>query len=285
MPNPASIFSFMDYREYVKCVFEHMKATKPQFSYRYFARLAGFGGQSYLRMIMDGERNLSFTGVGKFAKAFKLDKKETAYFESLVSYNQAKSEEQKEFHHDKLVALRPRGKTHGMSPEQFECFTHSHFVAIREMAALPEFREDPEWIAAHLNPRIAAAEARHALAILEKLGLLTRDADGKLKHSETTLETPVDTASPEILNYHRKILAEAKDVFFNANEGEFDVSSLAIPLQKKAFPRVMELIQKCLSDIAHVVNESGADFHEVYRVNFQMYPATTVKAKAKAKKP
>lgn len=102
----VDIYAFMDYRLYLKKVYDYLKNHKTHFSYRYFAKLAGFGGQSYLRMVMDGERGLTPESITKFIRVFKLNQKESAYFESLVFYNQARSEEERDRYHAQLMSLR-----------------------------------------------------------------------------------------------------------------------------------------------------------------------------------
>ena len=100
------IFAFSDYREYLKAYYAEQKSKKPQFSYRFFARLAGLGSASYLRMVIDGERNISPVTINKFARAIKLSKEERIYFETLVLYTQTKSDSEKEYYFDLMSDLK-----------------------------------------------------------------------------------------------------------------------------------------------------------------------------------
>lgn len=270
----TDLFSFRDYREYLKALYAEMKASHPFFSYRYFARIAGLGGKSYLKMVIDGSRNLTPKTVSKFIKGFKLNKKETRYFETLVLYGQSKSEEEKTRYFEELSALTPSTSITGLSKDVYEYFTDNLFVIIREMAALPNFCEDPQWIAKKLRRKVKPGDIQHAIEVLLKLKLLSRNSEGKLKHSGRTLKSPMDDDSPEILACHRRILSETKDLVFKSPKGEWDVCSMVIPIQKKNLPLIMDLFRDYLQKIIDHVNKGDRNFQEVYQISMQMMPVT-----------
>ena len=59
-----------------------------------------------------------------------------------------------------------------------------------QLALLPGFREDPEWIVEQLRPRVSAADVKRALRHLETLGLLVRNDGGGLIAADRKLTTP-----------------------------------------------------------------------------------------------
>ena len=67
---------FVDYRAYLREMFDYLKVTRPQFSYRYFSRIAGFTSPNFLKLVADGERNLTPPSIPKFAKGLWLDEHE-----------------------------------------------------------------------------------------------------------------------------------------------------------------------------------------------------------------
>jgi uncharacterized protein (TIGR02147 family) len=275
MPS-INLFEYNDYRAYLRAKYDEEKARKKSFSLRNFARVAGFGSSGYLIMVMNGQRNLTPKSVTAFNLAFKHSKKESAYFEHLVLYNQCddRDSERKDRYLEQLLTFRPRHPIGSMTRDQFECFNRSYFVTIREMAALPGFREDVDWIKANLRQRVMSSEVKRALQILERLKLLERGPDGKLRHSNLTLETPLHAESLEILNYHRQTLAEAKYAILSAPYDEHDLASMTIPIPKECLPKVMELMQKCREEILDQIKKSTHDYHEVYQINMQVFPLT-----------
>lgn len=270
-----SIFSFVNYREFLKAYFEEIRKTDNFFSYRYLERMSGLS-RSYFKLLIDGKRNVSPVALSKLAKAFKLTKKEVAYFETLVLYNQAENDEEKDRHFERLMSLRPPLPIKGMTSDQYECFTKTYFTEIREMSIIPGFQENPQWICEHLRRPLKPKEAKHALEVLERLGLLVRDANGVLKHSETTLETPLHAESLDIFNYHRQLLNEGKEAIMEAPFDEWDVGTITIPMPKELVPQVMEMLKKCREEIADLINRGSKNYHEVFQVNMQLFSVSKI---------
>ncbi len=70
---PSNIYNFSDYRDFLKDRYRQLKEADPVFSFRHFSKQAGFGSPNYLKLVMDGKRNLSAEAVFKFAKGLRLD--------------------------------------------------------------------------------------------------------------------------------------------------------------------------------------------------------------------
>src|SRR5512133_3155273 len=98
----------MDYREFLLHTFEEKKSKHDFYSYRLFSQKAGFKSPNFLKLVIDGERNLTKESIFKTCKAFSLNKKESDYFENLVFLNQSKSLEEKNSYLVKIVKYRSR---------------------------------------------------------------------------------------------------------------------------------------------------------------------------------
>ena len=75
----SNIYNFTDYREFLKDRYRQLKINDPLFSFRHFSKSAGFGSPNYLKLVMDGKRNLSAEAIAKFAKGLRLDNHESEY--------------------------------------------------------------------------------------------------------------------------------------------------------------------------------------------------------------
>lgn len=270
------LFSTMDYRAYLKDYYAAQKGNNPHFSFRFFARLAGFTSPGYLKMVMDGERNLSPASIGKCVKALKLSMKEASYFEALVLFNQASGDEERDHYFERLSALRPTTRLTGLQKDQLGYFTQKHYVVIREMIALPDFEEDPAWIAKRMNPPIKPKEAEEALQALERLGLIKRDPTGKLVQVDTSLRTDPEVNSIHVFHFHRGMLNDAKEAMLTVPAAGRDITALTIPIPKASLPTIKKRIQEFRESIVHYVNEGDQNFDEVYQLNIQLFPVTRI---------
>jgi len=82
------VFEYTDYRRYLHDFYHYKKRTNPYYSYRLFSMKAGFKAPNLLKLVMDGQRNLTRESVDKFVHALRLTNGEAAYFTSLVLHNQ-----------------------------------------------------------------------------------------------------------------------------------------------------------------------------------------------------
>jgi len=109
MEKPA-LSAYTNYREYLKDVFEYRrKKTEGQlrpYSYSDFSAAADIRSPNYLKLIIQGERNLSLDMCKKFGRALKFDKAEQAEFEALVFYGQEKDSLGRNQHLKQLSEIR-----------------------------------------------------------------------------------------------------------------------------------------------------------------------------------
>ena len=160
------MFEYMDYRELLRDVYDHMKRHSKKFSYRYFAQRADVGSPSYLKLVMDGQRNLSADMARSFARALEFNKQESKFFVNLVLMNQAKTTEDRAYYYEEITQIPKYRQTHKLERIHYDYYSRWYCVPIRELVAHQDFREDPAWIAKQLRPAITEKQAAEALELL-----------------------------------------------------------------------------------------------------------------------
>lgn len=269
------IYQYTDYRKYLQDAYQELKAKKKSFSFRSFSLVAGCGSPSYLKMVIDGKRNLSLKSLVGFNKALGHAKKEARYFEALVFFNQARGDEERKEFLDRLNALRPKPELSGIEKYQQEYLTRSHFAVIREMIALPDFKEDYEWIAHHLRPAIKPKEAEYAIELLTKLKMIKRDPKGKLVQTEASIGTPPEVHDLDVSQYHHEMLTLAWDSFLKEPQEYRDITAVTVPIPLKMLPVIKRMLYETMRGIIDKINKGPTDYYEVYQINFQCFPMTT----------
>lgn len=276
MKDNGSIFGHLDYRLFLKDFYESEKKRTSRFSYRYFAKQAGLKTSSFLKMVIDGKRGLTTATIASFGRVLKLSKKEQDFFEALVFYNQARTQNEREHYYDRLVSLRPQKKMSRLKEDQYEYYSKPYMVAIREMTALPDFDPDPAWIAKNLVPPIRPSEARHALDVLLRLKLIQKKG-GKIVQSESAVATESEVDSMAIFNYHRCMLDSAGAALMKVDEKMRDITSLTIPIPLTKIPKLKKEIEAFREHLAAMIDDGDANYHEVYQFNIQLFPVTNTK--------
>jgi uncharacterized protein (TIGR02147 family) len=282
MEGPRSkpkIFEYANYREYLRCYYEYMKGeSAASFSFRRFSREAGFSSPSVLKLVIDGKRNLSEESVQRFARAIGLNQSETEFFRNLVMLNQASDMEDKRFYAQQLLKSRNYRKLNPLKSVQFDYFSKWFYVAVRELVATEDFREDPEWIAQALNPPITRAEAADALEVLQKLGVITRNEQGQLEQTNRALGSGDDVDSTSLVGFHRQMIEKGSEALERFKGDEREVSSLSFGADEETAAQIKELVKRFKKELSAIVlNTTSAS--AVYQLNLQFFPISQKKSK------
>src|SRR5688572_9924380 len=86
-----NVYTYSDYRTYLADHYRYAKAAEYGFSFRAFSQRAGIRSTNYLKLVMDGERNLSPGMAARFARGCGLSGDRAEFFCELVNYCQAES--------------------------------------------------------------------------------------------------------------------------------------------------------------------------------------------------
>jgi uncharacterized protein (TIGR02147 family) len=270
--------TFHDFRAYLRAMIEYLKATKPQFSYRYFSRIAGFSSPNFLKLVAEGKRNLSPQSIAKFARGLGLDQREQETFETLVLLGQAETDAERNRYYARLRRRASSSAAARLEDAQYKVYSLWYALPIREMLLLPDFQEDPTWIGRRLRPQVRPTEVRTALQLLEQVGLIVRDESGKLKPQSTKISTGPRVRSLAVRNYHRAMLEVATSTLDGVPVEDRDITSLTFTLTRAQYEEVRARIERFRRELLDVVEDARqpgdeAD-REVYQVGFQLFPLT-----------
>lgn len=100
-----SIFKYRDYREFIRDFYTSRKAKDPKFSFRKMAILLSLPSHGHIIFLIDGARNAGTKSFAKMIRGFGFSGKEIPYFENLVMFNQATSNQEKMFYKGRLTEL------------------------------------------------------------------------------------------------------------------------------------------------------------------------------------
>lgn len=268
-----NIYEYDNYRSYLKDLYQSLKEQKSQFSFRYFSRMAGFRSPNFLKLVMEGKRNLTAPSIDKFAYALKLNKEETNFFRNLVLLNQASTVEEKKFYVEQLIRTRLYRKVYPLKQAQYDYYTNWYYIPIRELVGVEGFKEDPNWIAHQLTPPITATDAEKALKKLEQLGLIKRDEEGKLIQAEKLVSTGDEVASASVSQWHKEMIQKGAEAIDRFPALERDISSVTLGLSERSAGQVKELIQRFRKELL-TISKQDQKTKGVYQVNFQLFPLT-----------
>ena len=267
----VDVFRYFDYRAFLRDAYRNLKERQPGFSYRWFARRAGMTSPNFLKLVIDGKRNLTAGSAERFATALELTSSETAFFRELVGFGQARSAAEKNRHFERIGAYHQHRAVCALQRHQFEYLSCWWYPAIRELIACDGFVEDECWIADRLVPPITPVQARQALALLLELGVVERDPDGRLRQREPMLSTGAEVRSLAVGNFHRQMMERAAAAIELCERAERDISGVTVALSAESFQRVKQMIVALRAELLALSAGDGRPTR-VVQVNFQLFP-------------
>jgi uncharacterized protein (TIGR02147 family) len=265
-----NIFEYGNYRDYLKDMYQLLKKEKASFSFRYFSKTAGFLSPNFLKLVMEGQRNLSAQSIEKFSIARKFNKKEADFFRNLVYLNQSTTLEEKKFYADLLLKSRQFKKAHPLKKAQYEYYTNWFTIPVRELVATKNFKEDPEWIAKQLIPPIKASEAKKALQDLLDLKLIERNQEGKLVQTNVIITTGDEVDSTSVKAFHKEMIQKASESLDRYHYKKRDITCVTLGISQNNVDKLKEITSRFRKEILELAKEENTE--RVYQVNFQVFP-------------
>ena len=267
-------FHYDDYRVFLTELIGYLRKTTRGFSFRKFSRKAGYQSPNFLKLVVEGQRNISEESIGRFAKAFDLNASEERDFGHLVRFNQSKTDVERNKNYRMLKRNRP-GPGAELQADQYDIYSKWYTLPIRELSTIPGFQEDPNWIADQFIDPITPHEAKRALELLQKVGLLVRNTSGILKAATAKLRTSKQVPLA-VRNFHRAMLDHAKRSLDGLSTDTRHVSSLTQALTRQQYEEVCERIDTFREELLQIMEDvpKESDDASVYFVGFEVVPLT-----------
>lgn len=268
-----SVFDYLDFRLYLKDMFSYRKTTKKGYSYRVFSAKAGFASPNFLKLVIEGKRNLTSESIARMALGFSIKKQERVYFENLVFMNQASTHELKDYYYKKLISTRTDGGIRKLDKTTYNYFSEWYYPAVRELVEIFAPGASAKDIAHALNPPVSVAKAEKALSDLSELGLIHKDETGGWKQTDRVVSTGPEVESMLVANFHKKMMTLAAESIDRSPASTRDISGLTLSVPRD---RILELKKRIAAFRKELLTEfaSDPDGNTVAQLNIQMFPLT-----------
>ena len=250
-----SITEYQDYRAYIADYYAYKKRTSA-FTWREFAKLAGFGSPVYLKQVSEGKFNLSESAVERVAEAMCLVGYEVDYFRAMVAYGHAGSSSEKHRFFAQMVAIAEENKVEVVGAKSFKFFDSYRNVLLRELApAMPGVR--PMDMAKVCRPELSAAEVSDALKFLVKNGFLTKDKNGNYRQCTKSVKMDDSTAKSLAATELQRQMGELALSAMDYPKTERDMTGLTLGMSEKCYAEVVRELAECRRRIVALVQSKN----------------------------
>ena len=265
------VMEYQNFRIYMRDFYTERK-SRSGFTWRDFAKAAGYSSPVFLKLVCDGKSNLSEVGVERVASAMDLVGIDLRYFRLLVAFNQEKDSTKKKSIFKEMRTLAKENSMEMVGEDQFDYYDSWVNPVVREMA--PQMNNaTPAQIADRLAFETKTEEVKKALALLQKVGLLKKGQDGFEQAAKSITTGNLEVASLSVREMHRQMGELAVRALDEIPVKDRDISGLTLGISENAFYRISKEIADFRRRVTSIVlNDSGES--RVFRLNVQLFPLT-----------
>jgi uncharacterized protein (TIGR02147 family) len=267
-----SIFEYTDYRKFLLDFYKNKKSLNRNFSHRYIGLHVGFKSGGHFAQILSGKANISISYIERLSDFLGLNKNEAQYFLNVVLYNQAKNHDDKKRYFKKMISFKDSA-VHTVDAEHFEFYDKWYYTAIREILSFYPFKQNYDRLANMLMPTITIAQARHAIDLLNRLGLIVYDASGNYIPSSSLISTGYEAQSLCINNFVVHSLDLAKSAIDRFDRHERNLSWVSLSLSQESYATVIEELRDFRRRMMNIaIHDENPD--RAYLINIQVFPCS-----------
>jgi uncharacterized protein (TIGR02147 family) len=277
-----SIFAYSDYRSYMRDAFAEKKASS-RFSWREFAKRAGYSSPIFLKLVAEEKSSLSPEGVERVGLALGLTDKEQEFFRLLVMFTHEKDNGNKQKLFNEMRHIAALCKSHILEANLYDYYKEWYHSVIRELA--PNVSSEAE-ISRLLTPKVPMPQVKASIALLLKLGLLEKDLKGKYHQTNKHITTGENINSMAIRKHHENMGTLAIKALESVPKDERDISGITMGLSKEGFEAVKTEIANFRRRIKEIAAQTECEREKefVYRINLQLFPLSKTARKTKEAK-
>ena len=265
----VDVLEDLEYRDFLKDWFAESKKDNPFTSYRYLSQKTGVDPAWLVRVFQKGG-HLNEDSLPVFIRLCKLDDRRAEYFKTLYRFNKTKAKQALSELYYKLMELREM-ETRVLTEPELAYFGSWSCAALRALIGITKDTSDIPELASHLNPPISHDEARSALEILKKLGLVAPDGNGGWNITDQILSTGGEVKSRAVRDFHRHTIELAQESIDRHKPEERDISSVVFTAAEDDLPEIKHRIEEFRRGLLQFARKSErAD--RVYAMNIAMFP-------------
>ena len=244
------MIEYIDYRKVIQDFYDEKKRASA-FSWRDFAKSAGFSSAVFLKYVCEGKKNLSKAAASSVASAMGLSEFDAAYFNTMVAYGSAKNESDEVKAYEELCSMANQRKVRTLGANEYDYFRSWKNSVIRELApAMPGAK--PFEMAKACKPLISANDVDSTLNFLERSGLLVKDGNDVYHQTDKTISIgAVDVIPAAARNLQRQMGELALDAV-SLPPSERSMSGITMGITRQGYERIVKALTEFRKQVLNI---------------------------------
>ena len=294
-PAAPALGLYTDFRQFLKDVYEYRRQTESTglraYSYSAFSAAADIKSPNYLKLIIEGRRNLSDDMIVRFARALRIAKHENEEFRALVRYGQATEPIERNQFLKELADIRARRAfaTGEISPQAWEkvpswmgwvlyAMTDQKGVSFDadELYRLMRAKTSPEDVRLEMKRLMANGDLKQVVAGEALEGAAVSESVKSVVKGRDIIDSPQELPVEMIRKLQAELIYLGIESLFRDSPKEREFGAMTIAMTQPEFEQVrFELRQtrKRIQKDLKMKREAGPG-ERVYQMNIQLFPVT-----------
>lgn len=278
---------YMNYRPFLADFYrfkrQSSKGSLRPYSYAIFSAAANIKSPNYLKMIIEGKRNLSEDMIGKFGKALSLTKDQVEEFRLLVQFTQATDPGDRNIFLKRLSEHRVSTKLRSGEIDRKTWEKVPNWIAwiIYAMVDQEGVKFDTASLKTLLRGKASEDEVETALNSLLSSGELKRDEEtGEFKKVRSLIESPEEVPVALVRKLQSQLMYLGLESLYQDAPTDREFGTLTLSLNKAEFEELkfkLRQMRKALNKDNSIARMKDKG-ERVYQLNIQLFPVTNIAA-------
>lgn len=281
--NEPHLSDYLNYRDFLRSFYlykrEMTKSHHRRYNYSFFSAAADIRSPNYLRLIIEGQRNLSEEMAFKFARAMQLNKESTDEFVLMVLYSQETDPMLRNQYLKTLSDFRLQKSLRLGVIDKKVLEKVPNWIGWILFALLDQegARFTSSTLKHLLRNKASETEIQNALNKLLESGELVLDAEtGAIKKGRSQGDAGDDIPSDLIRRLQTQLMSLGLESLFQDSPLDREFGTLTLSLTKKEFEDLRFQLRKFRKQIHkdNSIQRMQSKGERVYQLNLQLYPVT-----------
>jgi len=247
----------------------YLKKNDSKFSLAFFSRRLKVS-DAYLKLVVQGRRNLDLDKAFKLGTAINLSPSERVYFVGLVLENQARDVGLRRVFRSQLQNLAKNKFSYSEKQKWSVIFEDALAWEVFSLIGIDDFKSDPTWIVKKLkNKGATESSVSQVITKLLELEAVERDSSGKLKAKDIVI--------PRRFSPSRAYMTALNRAQVHLSQGLVDSSyfdSLCVIVNSEQLSELKAVLEETKRKVSEIVTSGkGAKTHIAY-VNTNLFLAS-----------
>lgn len=277
-----ALSGYSDFRQYLRDFYEFKKKTLSSavrpYSYAAFSAAADIKSPNYLKLIIEGQRNLSMDMVKKFSRALGHSKEENREFKALVLYGQARDPLERNRFLKALSELRVKKQIRSgeINTEAWDKVPSWVSWVIFALSDQEGATFEPAHLRKILRDRVTIDEIKRAIALLLESGELVKTEDGKIVKGRELINGYDKIPVAMVRKIQAELIYLGLESLFQDEATEREFGALTVALTAEEFEQIKfeirQLKKRFFKDVK--VKRAQSKGERVYQLNMQLFPVS-----------